>query len=49
MQFAFGWFLTNNVGVKVEYMVQNYNDFAAESIYMDGKFDGVMAEAVIAF
>lgn len=44
-----GWFLTNNVMAKLEYVTQSYDGFASGSIYEDGKFDGVMLEAVISF
>lgn len=48
-QVAAGWFMTRNILLKAEYVVQNYNDFGATSIYNEGKFDGAMVEAVISF
>lgn len=44
-----GWFLTNNVMAKLEYVTQSYDGFPAGDIYEDGKFNGVMLEAVISF
>lgn len=48
-QAVLGWYLTQNIGVNFEYVNQTYNDFAEDSIYKDGKFNGVLAEASIAF
>ena len=45
-----GWFLTNNVLTKLEYVMQSYSgDGWVGSVYEDGEFSGVMIEAVIAF
>ena len=44
-----GWFLTKNILAKLEYVNQQYDDFATTSIYNEGQFDGVMFEAVISF
>ncbi|MDR8391339.1 hypothetical protein NC796_09335 [Aliifodinibius sp. S!AR15-10] len=44
-----GWFLTKNILAKVEYVTQQYDGFAANSMYADGEFNGVMMEAVISF
>jgi hypothetical protein len=44
-----GWFITDNVLAKVEYVTQKYEGFAAGSIFEDGKFDGFMIEAIISF
>ncbi len=49
IQLGGGWFLTNNILMKLEYVNQNYKDFAAGSIFEDGKFNGVMVEAVVGF
>lgn len=43
-----GWFLTNNIMTKVEYVNQNYNDFPAGP-FEKGNFKGFMVEAVISF
>ena len=44
-----GWFLTKNVLAKVEYVTQTYDGFAPTSVFHDGKFSGVMLEAIISF
>ena len=44
-----GWFMTKNVLTKVEYVNQEYNDYPTGTIYNDGKFNGFVVEAVIAF
>jgi len=45
-----GWFLTQNVIVKLEYMNQEYkNGFALDSKYYQGKFSGINIEAAISF
>ena len=46
-QLGAGWFMTNNILLKAEYMSQSYNDFSG--ILEDGKFNGLMVEAVISF
>jgi len=45
-----GWFLTNNVMAKFEYVTQTYDGagFASTNLE-DGEFNGVMLEAVISF
>lgn len=44
-----GWFMTKNVLVKLEYVNQKYDGYSTTSIFNDGKFNGLMAEAVISF
>jgi len=44
-----GWFMTRNVLAKLEYISQTYNDYPAGSDLEDGKFNGVVIEAAIAF
>lgn len=44
-----GWFLTNNLQAKLEYVEQNYNDFPATDIRNGAKFNGMMVEAVVSF
>jgi len=44
-----GWFLTKNVLAKVEYVTQSYDGFNAGQVITDGKFNGIMLEAVISF
>jgi hypothetical protein len=48
-QVAAGWFVTRNVLMKGEYVVQDYNGFPAANIRNGGKFDGFMLEGVIGF
>ncbi|HEX6892666.1 MAG TPA: hypothetical protein VF141_18290 [Chryseolinea sp.] len=43
-----GWFMTKNILAKIEYVTQSYEDYPAGQ-FQDGKFDGLMIEAVIAF
>jgi hypothetical protein len=49
VQVGGGWFLTKNILTKVEYVSQNYNDFAATDIRRGGRFNGLMIEGVIGF
>ncbi|TYP93667.1 hypothetical protein LX73_1376 [Fodinibius salinus] len=50
INFGGGWFLTKNVLAKLEYVTQSYSgDGYTGSKYEDGKFNGVMMEAVISF
>lgn len=44
-----GWFLTNNVLAKLEYVNQSYDGYEAGDLRENGEFDGVMLEAVISF
>lgn len=48
-QLAAGWFMTRNILLKAEYVNQKYDGFDTGSIFNDGKFNGLMAEAVISF
>lgn len=47
--FAGGWFLTKNVLLKGEYVIQKYNDFPTTDYRAGGKFDGYVIEAVVGF
>lgn len=47
--FAAGWYLTNNVLLKGEYVIQNYKNFKATDIRNGGKFDGYVIQAVVGF
>lgn len=49
MQFAAGWFPTRNMLLKLEYVTQNYNDFASTDYRNGLKFSGIMVEAAIGF
>jgi len=44
-----GWFLTKNVLAKAEFVSQNYDGFPATSAFDEGKFSGIMLEAIISF
>lgn len=44
-----GWFMTNNILVKLEYVNQKHDGYSPGSILRGGKFKGLMAEAVISF
>lgn len=48
-QLGAGWFMTKNILLKAEYVNQNYNDYPVTDIHNDGKFNGFMVEAAIAF
>ncbi len=44
-----GYFMTKNILVKLEYVNQKYDGYNDTSILHEGKFNGFVAEAVIAF
>lgn len=44
-----GWFLTKNILLKGEYVIQNYKDFPSSDYRNSGKFDGYVVEAVVGF
>jgi hypothetical protein len=46
---AAGWFLTRNVLVKAEYVVQDYKDFPVNDYRNGGNMKGVVVEAVVGF
>ncbi|MEO5893757.1 MAG: hypothetical protein ABIQ31_26110 [Ferruginibacter sp.] len=46
---AAGWFVTKNVLMKGEYVIQNYKDFPTTDYRNGGKFKGVVIEAVVGF
>ena len=48
-QIGGGWFVTKNILAKIEYVNQNYNDYARSSIFSEGRFHGLMFEGVIGF
>ncbi|WP_417860838.1 hypothetical protein [Winogradskyella sediminis] len=48
-QLGAGWFMTKNVLMKAEYVSQSYNDYPTGDLLEEGKFDGVILEAVISF
>jgi hypothetical protein len=49
IQIGGGWFVTKNVLAKLEYVQQNFSNFAATDIRNGGKFNGLMIEGVIGF
>ncbi|MFD1163444.1 MULTISPECIES: hypothetical protein [Hwangdonia] len=48
-QLGAGWFMTNNILLKLEYVSQKHDGYNTSSIFDEGKFNGFMAEAVISF
>jgi hypothetical protein len=44
-----GWFPTKNLLLKCEYVNQTYSGFAPENRFHDGKFNGLVIEAVVGF
>lgn len=46
---AAGWFLTRNVLLKTEYVLQNYKDFPINDFRNGGKMKGFVVEAVVGF
>ena len=46
---AAGWYMTNNIMAKIEYVSQKYNDFPESSIFSEAQFDGLMLAGSIAF
>jgi len=46
---AGGWFVTDNVMIKAEYVTQSYKDYPKKNIFSEGKFDGVVFEAAVGF
>ena len=47
--FAAGWFITGNILVKGEYVMQKYEDFPQGNILQGGKFNGFVLQGSIAF
>lgn len=48
-QLGAGWFVTDNILFKLEYVNQEYQDFPEADLRQDGEFNGVMIEAVVGF
>lgn len=44
-----GWFVTNNVMTKLEYVTQDYKDYPSSSIFNGGNFKGLSLQAVVGF
>ena len=48
-QMAAGWYITDNILLKGEYITQRYNDYLPTHILNGGKFHGLMIEGAVAF
>ncbi len=48
-QLSAGYFLTKNVLAKLEYVSQKYDGYPSDDVLYEGKFNGLMFEAVISF
>lgn len=46
---AAGWFVTQNILMKAEYVTQRYKDFPSTDIRSNGKFEGWVVEGIIGF
>lgn len=46
---SIGWFVTQNLMIKAEYVNQQYSNFQASDIRSGGKFDGFVLEASVGF
>jgi hypothetical protein len=46
---SIGWFITDNIAMKAEYVNQTYLNFAPMDIRSGGKFSGFMLEATVGF
>ena len=46
---AAGWFLNQYTLLKAEYVTQSYDGYAPTSILHDGRFDGLVLQAAVAF
>lgn len=46
---AAGWFITNNVLLKAEYVKQQYNGYPDTERFFKGKFDGLVIQGAISF
>jgi hypothetical protein len=44
-----GWYINKYILVKLEYVNQEYKDFAETNINYGGKFNGFMVEAALGF
>jgi len=44
-----GWFLTKNILMKAEYVVQQYKNFTGADYRAGGKFNGYVIEAIVGF
>lgn len=49
IQLGAGWFITDNIVVKGEYVNQSYEGFPRTDLRSGGRFNGLMLEAVVGF
>lgn len=49
IQLGAGWFITDNIVIKGEYVNQNYTGFPRTDLRSGGRFNGLMLEAVVGF
>lgn len=49
LSIAGGWFITNNVLLKAEYVKQEYNGYPDTERFYQGKFDGIVIQGAISF
>ena len=48
-QFAGGWYITDNILLKGEYITQRYNNYLPSNLLHGGKFHGLIFEGAVAF
>jgi hypothetical protein len=44
-----GWFVSKNIVAKLEYVYQQYENYATTNILAGGRFNGIMLEGAISF
>jgi hypothetical protein len=44
-----GWFITDNLMAKLEYVTQEYKDYVPTSVLYGGKFSGLVLSAAVGF
>lgn len=49
LQLGAGWFLTENILMKAEYVNQEYKDYPTNNFFHEAEFHGVMVEAAVGF
>lgn len=48
-QISAGWYMTENIQMKAEYVTQSYESFPADNARNDAEFDGLVIEGVVSF
>ncbi|HET7464513.1 MAG TPA: hypothetical protein VFJ82_24855, partial [Longimicrobium sp.] len=48
-QFSGGWYITDNILLKGEYVTQKYTGYAPTSMFNGAKFNGFIFEGAVAF